>query len=88
MVPFQACWVLQRTCLVRKGQGEEPCIWFFVLIYCVVLVKTLISLGLHFIFSKKAMAPLALPDQIVPRKEKHTHRAPSFIRLLECGALG
>lgn len=57
---------------MKKGQREEPCIWFFVLIYSVVLVKTLLSLGLHFIFSKKAMASLALPDQTVPGKEKHT----------------
>lgn len=57
---------------MKKGQREEPCIWFFVLIYSVVSVKTLFSLGLGFIFSKKAMASLALPDHTVPGKEKHT----------------
>lgn len=55
---------------MKKGQWKEPCIWFFVLIYSVVLVKTLLSLGLCFIFFKKTMASLALPDHTVPGIEK------------------
>lgn len=89
MVPVRACWVLQSRCLVRKGWREELWVWSFVLIYSVVLGQDRLPLGLRFIFSKKAMAVLVLPDHPVPEKQKHTHaKPPSFIEPLEGAARG